>query len=41
MSGSIPRVDAAFGGNRPSTEPEVHRLDVVHATGTLLESAST
>ena len=36
-----PAVDAAFGGNRPSTEPEVHRLDVVHATGTLLESAST
>ena len=33
-----PAVDAAFGGNRPSTEPEVHRLDVVHATGTLLES---
>ena len=36
-----PAVDAAFGGNRPSTEPEVHRLDVVHATGTLLESART
>ncbi len=30
-------VDAAFGGNRPSTEPEVHRLDVLHADGALLD----
>lgn len=36
-----PAVDAAFGGRRPSTEPEVHHLHVVHATGTLLESART
>lgn len=33
-----PAVDAAFGGNRPSTEPEVHLLDVLHASGTMLES---
>jgi hypothetical protein len=33
-----PAVDAAFGGNRPATEPEVHRLDVLHASGTMLES---
>ncbi len=33
-----PAVDGAFGGNRPTTEPEVHRLDVLHASGTLLES---
>jgi hypothetical protein len=32
-------VDAAFGGNRPSTEPEVHRLDVLHADGALLDTA--
>lgn len=32
-------VDAAFGGNRPGTEPTVNRLDVLHATGTLVESA--
>jgi hypothetical protein len=31
-----PAVDAAFGGQRPGTEPEVHRLDVLHATGALL-----
>ena len=31
-----PAVDAAFGGQRPATEPEVHRLDVVHASGTAL-----
>jgi hypothetical protein len=30
-----PTVDVAFGGERPSTEPEVHRLDVLHATGSL------
>ena len=34
-----PAVDAAFGGHRPSTEPEVHRLDVLHVTGALLEPA--
>jgi len=33
-----PAVDAAFGGHRPATEPEVHRLDVIHATGALLET---
>jgi hypothetical protein len=32
-----PAVDAAFAGNRPSSEPEVHHLDVLHATGALLE----
>ena len=31
-----PAVDAAFGGNRPASEPEVHRLAVVHAAGSLL-----
>jgi hypothetical protein len=34
-----PAVDAAFGGSRPSSEPEVHHLDVLHATGTLLDPA--
>lgn len=34
-----PAVDAAFGGNRPPTEPTVDRLDVLHATGAHLESA--
>ncbi len=32
-----PAVDAAFGGNRPAEEPAVHRLDVLHADGALLE----
>ena len=32
-----PAVDAAFGGNRPAGEPEVHRLDVLRAGGALLE----
>jgi hypothetical protein len=31
-----PAVDAAFGGQRPSVEPEVHRLDILHATGAFL-----
>lgn len=31
-----PAVDAAFGGARPGQEPEVHRLDVLHADGALL-----
>lgn len=33
-----PAVDAAFGGDRPGPEPEVHRLDLLHASGTMLES---
>jgi hypothetical protein len=33
-----PAVDAAFGGARPSSEPVVHRLDVVHADGALLDA---
>lgn len=32
-----PAVDAAFGGNRPEREPTVQRLEVLHATGALLE----
>jgi hypothetical protein len=32
-----PAVDAAFGGNRPTTEPTVQRLDVLHAGGAMLE----
>lgn len=32
-----PAVDAAFGGNRPAAEPEVHHLDVLHASGALLQ----
>jgi hypothetical protein len=32
-----PAVDAAFGGNRPASEPEIHHLDVIDASGTLLE----
>ena len=34
-----PAVDAAFGGARPQGEPEVHRLDVLHASGALLEES--
>ncbi|HEX8094258.1 hypothetical protein [Jatrophihabitans sp.] len=34
-----PAVNAAFGGERPSAEPTVHRLDVLHATGSLVESS--
>ncbi len=30
-------VDTAFGGHRPTTEPTVHRLDVLHADGALLD----
>jgi hypothetical protein len=33
-----PAVNAAFGGQRPTEEPVVHRLDVLHASGSLLES---
>ena len=29
-------VDAAIGGRRPAAEPEVHRLDVIDATGSLI-----
>ena len=36
-----PAVDAAFGGHRPAGEPEVHRLDVLHATGSLLATTSS
>jgi hypothetical protein len=31
-----PAVDAAFGGQRPGPEPQVHRMDVLHASGTAL-----
>jgi hypothetical protein len=34
-----PTVDAAFGGERPSSEPEVRRLDVLHASGALLDTS--
>ena len=34
-----PAVDAAFGGARPQGELEVHRLDVLHASGALLEES--
>lgn len=33
-----PAVNAAFGGQRPSSEPVVHRLDILHWSGALLES---
>jgi hypothetical protein len=33
-----PAVDAGFGGERPTEEPEVHRLDVLHASGALLDT---
>jgi hypothetical protein len=31
-----PAVNATFGGQRPSGEPTVHHLDVLHASGSLL-----
>jgi hypothetical protein len=34
-----PAVDAAFGGSRPAVEPAVYHLDVLHATGALLEES--
>jgi hypothetical protein len=34
-----PAVNAAFGGERPATEPTVQRLDVLHASGSLLQSS--
>ena len=33
-----PAVDAAFEGNRPPTEPDVHHLDVLHAVGATVPS---
>lgn len=30
-------VDTAFGGRRPAGEPTVEHLDVLHATGSLLD----
>jgi hypothetical protein len=33
-----PAVNAAFGGQRPGSEPVVHHLDVLHATGVAMES---
>lgn len=32
-----PAVDKAFGGNRPATEPTREVLEIVHATGALLD----
>jgi hypothetical protein len=32
-----PAVNAAFGGTRPAGEPEVHPLDVLHASGAGLD----
>ena len=32
-----PAVDAAFGGSRPGVEPQFERLDVVHASGAMLD----
>lgn len=34
-----PAVDAAFGGARPAGEPTMHRLDVLHVSGALLDGA--
>ncbi len=34
-----PAVDRAFGGRRPEGEPEVHHLEVLHASGALLENS--
>jgi hypothetical protein len=34
-----PAVNAAFGGTRPSGEPVVHRLDVLHASGALVDES--
>lgn len=35
-----PAVDRAFEGRRPEREPEVHRLEVLHALGSLLHDRS-
>jgi hypothetical protein len=32
-----PAVNAAFGGQRPASEPTVQHLDVLHADGALLD----
>ena len=32
-----PAVDQAFGGNRPPVEPTVDRLDVIDASGSLVD----
>jgi hypothetical protein len=34
-----PAVNAAFGGQRPSGEPTVHHLDVLHASGSVLPTS--
>lgn len=34
-----PAVDRAFGGSRPPGEPEVHHLEVIDASGSLLSTA--
>lgn len=34
-----PAVDAMFGGSRPGTEPTVNRLDVIHASGSMMDTA--
>ncbi len=36
-----PAVDAAFAGQRPSAEPEVHALDVIEVRGALLGGVRT
>jgi hypothetical protein len=36
-----PAVDAAFGGNRPTGEPEVQHLEVLHASGALVPADQT
>ncbi|PZS16101.1 MAG: hypothetical protein DLM57_11435 [Pseudonocardiales bacterium] len=34
-----PAVDATFGGQRPSGEPTMQHLDVLHASGSLLSTS--
>ena len=36
-----PAVNAAFDGRRPAGEPEVHHLEVLHATGALLPDSAS
>ena len=36
-----PAVDAAFGGTRPPVEPTLDHLDVLHASGSLLDTTWT
>jgi hypothetical protein len=33
-----PAVDAAFGGARPAVEPSLEHLEVLHASGSLLDT---